>query len=868
MVYNDKSQIYCVRGSFSARKLRRRRLTNLSKVKTEKYKGRCVLSRKLFVYLTLIVVLGLLAFGPKLIPVFAQGTSPSADWPQQGDRDASGKYFQIPLHGFTPNVKLNVVMNYSEKISESTDGSRRSDTWTAQTDPTDANGNVTWGGSYGVEGVYNPTISGPNGESLSMTLTTDATGALTGFSQSPSGSVPATAVPQQPPTIVPADNGGQQQEATLTPNGDGNNQVPQPTLVVTDPATGNQVIVTDVPVLIPTDQPPLIESSTNASQRIIIVGGEPFIREGEGTNFPAIGWTRAGNEFLYIETGSSGWYHIGFEGGRGWITNDGAFTVYRHIDIIVPTNTEPAPIIVPSDTPVIGMPEAQSGNGIHWGNFCSLKGYPPESHNQSDPFSLNCGNMKLNHDAVCLEVWGPSRPFAHHRDNELGSMTCEPSPQGAEAPVHPDAQTPDHGIATNKMCVDWGFDRANQSESGTDVALQHRCEASHEVMFLGSPYRTLYLGKREFNVACKDAYGTGYYAQLLNPDDLGSWKCVPNANAVVATPNGIDPRATTPTPAPPINPTPGPVIGPGDGYNPVGCPPALAAHLSVGSQGRSTDGGTPLKMRQAPGKSALQVGTLPNGGVFTVKAGPNCADAMNWWFIDYGGVLGWVEEGINGVYYVEPYSAPGQQPQPTVIQPTGDIVVVSLWDGTQISLSYEKSTNRILNGSQVVAWEINRLYNRINTSFPCGIQTADCIAAQMNQPFIDAFFYNAEIVGEVDAIRDAVQNKICNGNKSCESSLRYVVDQKLMDTSGPGNVVFGYVCADMHIPELWVEDKFSDFTQIISSRLREGKWQWSDYPDDKQQRRMGREIFAITGLSTVLPTTVDEASRNVGNINR
>ncbi|MBN1680110.1 MAG: DUF3160 domain-containing protein [Anaerolineae bacterium] len=90
-----------------------------------------------------------------------------------------------------------------------------------------------------------------------------------------------------------------------------------------------------------------------------------------------------------------------------------------------------------------------------------------------------------------------------------------------------------------------------------------------------------------------------------------------------------------------------------------GCANGLPPRLVVGGSGQvSFTDGLPLNVRAAPGLSGAQVTQLPEGTAFSVIDGPVCADAIYWWQIDSGGVIGWIAESADGTYYVEPVAAP------------------------------------------------------------------------------------------------------------------------------------------------------------------------------------------------------------------
>jgi uncharacterized protein YgiM (DUF1202 family) len=84
------------------------------------------------------------------------------------------------------------------------------------------------------------------------------------------------------------------------------------------------------------------------------------------------------------------------------------------------------------------------------------------------------------------------------------------------------------------------------------------------------------------------------------------------------------------------------------------CPGAPAPQLQVGGYGRVTPG-LPNKVRSSPSLSSEQTGNIPGEGVFTVLDGPVCADGLQWWQVNYNGLIGWTADGSGSEYWVEPY---------------------------------------------------------------------------------------------------------------------------------------------------------------------------------------------------------------------
>lgn len=87
----------------------------------------------------------------------------------------------------------------------------------------------------------------------------------------------------------------------------------------------------------------------------------------------------------------------------------------------------------------------------------------------------------------------------------------------------------------------------------------------------------------------------------------------------------------------------------------VTCPGFLPSRLTVGQPGRVTPGDA-NNLRSQPDTNSAKIGQIPGGQSFTVLAGPQCAQNMAWWQVNYNGVVGWTPEGQGTVYWLEPVS--------------------------------------------------------------------------------------------------------------------------------------------------------------------------------------------------------------------
>ena len=90
-----------------------------------------------------------------------------------------------------------------------------------------------------------------------------------------------------------------------------------------------------------------------------------------------------------------------------------------------------------------------------------------------------------------------------------------------------------------------------------------------------------------------------------------------------------------------------------------GCGTAPPPRLATGSAGRvSFTDGRPLNVRASASLAGALVGQLPEGSTFQVIDGPACADNIYWWQIQADALTGWIAEGVENEYFVEPFLTP------------------------------------------------------------------------------------------------------------------------------------------------------------------------------------------------------------------
>ena len=124
---------------------------------------------------------------------------------------------------------------------------------------------------------------------------------------------------------------------------------------------------------------------------------------------------------------------------------------------------------------------------------------------------------------------------------------------------------------------------------------------------------------------------------------------------------------------------PGPQLTPTRPASPIPagtvvCSGGMPTRLAIGAEAKSIVDGA-MNVRQYPNltDAASVTGQLLPGGTFTVAEGPQCAENRTWWKINYqsrgGLVTGWVVEGDNAEYWLEPVGGVPAQPGPTQTPP-------------------------------------------------------------------------------------------------------------------------------------------------------------------------------------------------------
>ncbi|MBE7514445.1 MAG: PD40 domain-containing protein [Anaerolineales bacterium] len=93
------------------------------------------------------------------------------------------------------------------------------------------------------------------------------------------------------------------------------------------------------------------------------------------------------------------------------------------------------------------------------------------------------------------------------------------------------------------------------------------------------------------------------------------------------------------------------------------CAGAPPARLTVGMVGRvivdPQNRPNALNSQPSPPSrdpNSVRLGSIPAGGVFTVRNGPICKAGYLWWLVSYNDQLGWTAEGEGTTYWLEPHT--------------------------------------------------------------------------------------------------------------------------------------------------------------------------------------------------------------------
>lgn len=239
-------------------------------------------------------------------------------------------------------------------------------------------------------------------------------------------------------------------------------------------------------------------------------------------------------------------------------------------------------------------------------------------------------------------------------------------------------------------------------------------------------------------------------------------------------------------------------------------------------QGRVTPGLGNI-IRSGAGLDYPQIGIARPGVVFDVLDGPVCADGYWWWRISYQGTRGWTVQGDGQEDWIE-----GVESSPQ----SGDVVTIDLyyqpWN-RNYQLRFNPNTCYIENGGEVISESFDYFYSQF-------VQ----ISGEYEKVafLVDFFSPHSGIApdGEIEAFRQNLI-EVFDENFDCEI-FRYQVSSRSMDSSGLGNIVFGYY-AGIDEADYEREDWISNQEQAANMATF---LQFYDNTDDLIQRLAGRRI--------------------------
>ena len=86
------------------------------------------------------------------------------------------------------------------------------------------------------------------------------------------------------------------------------------------------------------------------------------------------------------------------------------------------------------------------------------------------------------------------------------------------------------------------------------------------------------------------------------------------------------------------------------------CSPAPPSHLIVHERAQvSSADPRPLNIRDGAGTAHPIIAEIPTDALLYVLEGPTCSQNYAWYRVEFNGIIGWIAEGDQHAYYVQPY---------------------------------------------------------------------------------------------------------------------------------------------------------------------------------------------------------------------
>ncbi len=85
------------------------------------------------------------------------------------------------------------------------------------------------------------------------------------------------------------------------------------------------------------------------------------------------------------------------------------------------------------------------------------------------------------------------------------------------------------------------------------------------------------------------------------------------------------------------------------------CDGSIPTRIQVGDNARVTyTKGDPVRLRSEPTIQSKIIALLAEGTQFSVLEGPTCKDGYSWWYVQTSYGNGWIAEGTNSNWFIEP----------------------------------------------------------------------------------------------------------------------------------------------------------------------------------------------------------------------
>lgn len=255
--------------------------------------------------------------------------------------------------------------------------------------------------------------------------------------------------------------------------------------------------------------------------------------------------------------------------------------------------------------------------------------------------------------------------------------------------------------------------------------------------------------------------------------------------------------------------------------NTAGCNSKM--RLSIGDEPTVSNATSdPLPLRSNHSTRSDILAQIPVLTQVEVLDGPFCEGKLVWWKIQYGETVGWSAE-INGY---DNYN---------LILDTTSVRLINIdyrheaWDGYIIPIEFDSDQCLITNGAEVVA--------RVIRSF--SLRFFEVVETASKWPFVVGFFAPDSGVqaGEIETLRQSIIAELIQHGTTCQD-FSYEVGDQSMDSSGLGNIIFGYYAAIDGFD--YESDEFlSDSQQGVNQRAL---LSFNDDAADAIQRLVGKRL--------------------------